>query len=761
MKRECLNIATCLAYNAAVISESRNRHASLIKELQKLFIDTMSSIITEQLSDSLVTAECHLPHTENGPGDNPLSTLEDTPTSSLSNVELIDATLTFSTPAIVIIVAVFKRFLARATNAKVQNQVALNDCREGHGFTTSAGSNGPSGISSESDRVCNSDDAISLDHLTDLPKHEDFIVHSPMHVDHESCSRCSSNSQCSQVTLQNEIDDAYTSSEEFQDFENLLTLTNDFASEDIGVLLSDMLDCVCNSWLDINPSQTPQEIGKDFDSAYKFQYDVPIFPMASASSECHSLKPCSWGFYMCITFYTQIDLVRISAVHCGRELHLLSLSWIDFSSICLPCDSGVTVCLWFQGKFSSLVICQSRYNQIMKIRQVLAARKLASFVRENRIRDYNSFHSKNKTNRILVQESNLLPENSLMQSVQNTQSLHHHSHNHKELAKSYTNIIQPRAKDMVMSPHRMPFLNLVKLLQSAISIRFKRTKLTPVLDDLHCNPVTLTQASALRLQHPKSERQFSSEEHSSPKPPKSQISLSSAVRTLRLSQRISINLPGHPRVTCRIPKVFELQYPDNEESFQPVQIAQKPKDIGQHDSGQESSFVATPFAEPSISKVEPFDCFDNGLIIPRMSDSRDSLSIRLPTAEKSDTASMMVLFTPQPPSTLPNRMRSPRVVTQKELLNEIPLTAQSPRHYVPHKLVARGRFKSGSIVYAPKQQQQASHVTLSLCDSPARVGAADFKTVSTKKTVSSDFINILESPFHSADCKSRRNQMMG
>jgi hypothetical protein len=110
---------------------------------------------------------------------------------------------------------------------------------------------------------------------------------------------------------------------------------------------------------------------------------------------------------------------------------------------------------------------------------------------------------------------------------------------------------------------------------------------------------------------------------------------------------------------------------------------------------------------------------DGNFNTSRLLDSRDSLSFRLPTSEtKSDSASMMITFTPQPPSVLPCKLPSPRFIAQKQLASEIPLTAQSPRHYVPHKLVARGRFRSTSAVHHPKQQQHTSQVTISLRDVP-------------------------------------------
>jgi hypothetical protein len=243
----------------------------------------------------------------------------------------------------------------------------------------------------------------------------------------------------------------------------------------------------------------------------------------------------------------------------------------------------------------------------------------------------------------------------------------------------------------------MPFLNLVKLLQSAISMYRAEKHLESTLK---------------HSEQPFSESNFLSSSpllSLIPEPPKHENTVPSArhIRSQPLTRPIATKLPSRPHISCFIPKVRDLSFSTDQEA--PCSLP-----FVAHESiDSAKSFKVTTKVELCDVSEPPDDNFNTS----RLLDSRGSLSFRLPTSEtKSDSASMMIMFTPQPPSVLHSKLPSPRFIVQKQLASEIPLTAQSPRHYVPHKLVARGRFRSSSAVHHPKQQQHTSQVTISLRD---------------------------------------------
>ncbi len=122
----------------------------------------------------------------------------------------------------------------------------------------------------------------------------------------------------------------------------------------------------------------------------------------------------------------------------------------------------------------------------------------------------------------------------------------------------------------------------------------------------------------------------------------------------------------------------------------------------------------------SSPKTESSELILNTATTTRSIHSRGSVTFRLPTAERFDSESGSVVFTPQPPAAAHGKLLSPRVIAQRELVSKIPQIVQSPRHYVPQKLVARGRFKCKSVAHVPKQQQQVTEVSISLREDSIR-----------------------------------------
>jgi hypothetical protein len=308
----------------------------------------------------------------------------------------------------------------------------------------------------------------------------------------------------------------------------------------------------------------------------------------------------------------------------------------------------------------------------------------------------------------------------------------------------------------------MPFLNVVHLIQSAILMH--RSSITSYIpapqnlvlsaEQLFCNHSGTTSS----LLHPH--------------PPKVDKSLSSSVQKNH-SQRIS-RVVCHPRISCIIPQVqfsSECDFPHD------INHGAYPDDIGV--SNQHAPLSLEP-SNPALSQPlasmqscgSSMDCKSPEHLAhiasdtPCLLDSRGSLSFRVPTAEQSDTASMMVTFTPQPPSILPKTFPSPRVVAQRELISEIPLTTHSPRQYVPQKLVARGRFKSSSVVLVQKPQHQASHVTLSLygTHSPGMLAASNDVTASHPDSLNRDnatYIPESQTRLFNTPWRSTRNHSRG
>jgi hypothetical protein len=200
--------------------------------------------------------------------------------------------------------------------------------------------------------------------------------------------------------------------------------------------------------------------------------------------------------------------------------------------------------------------------------------------------------------------------------------------------------------------------------------------------------------------------------------------------------------------------VKELNHSNKAASNLLAPIHPKLEDIFQHEKSRVPSPLAG-FVESRNTNVKPCESFETFPIEPRLSDSRGSVSVRIPTAEKSDTASMMIVFTPQPPPANRCNTISPRVVVQKELLNDFPLSSKSPLQYIPQKLVARGRFKSTPIAYPPKQQQQPSHITLSLLDTSSALKVPEIKSV---VKVPSNWSNTSEFPLPLVKMRSKCNQ---
>jgi len=202
------------------------------------------------------------------------------------------------------------------------------------------------------------DSAIGNDiSLTITEDASQYATNHSLYVENNNSESC----DCSSVPL--------TPEEVIRDFQDLLSFTvteNRDELDNISSLIKDMVTCICDCWIDIPPiapSPTPPSFsngGKELDNTFTFQYKLPM--VASPEIATHyALKPCSWLLYMSLTFYTCVDLVCISAVRAGQELHLLSLSWDDFSSMCFSCEFGVRVFLRFHGVFSSLLICKSRF----------------------------------------------------------------------------------------------------------------------------------------------------------------------------------------------------------------------------------------------------------------------------------------------------------------------------------------------------------------------------------------------------------------
>lgn len=710
LQNECYSVIVSLAYDAAAFAEFRRRHTLIMNELDNLFLDTLNSIVNaDHFTNSYQTVQnllvendtgCFLDESEN------VRTAVNSLQFSMERSHLHNYCVEddLRRQAILLIDAVFRRFLVALTQMCVRNEDSSRDGSQHENQIDLEISNIHSlDILDKNDASDTSDielgDGIFSSFTPEPTVSDDSTEHAQHHIYRaQSASRSSSDSRNSGLLSPSDDNKTHTSS--VDDSQNLETFfsfmsTDDIECQDISILLSNMIDSVCNLWIDVPPSQTSQisfQNGKDVDETYTFQYGLP---MVTSSVEYRALKNCSWSFYMCVTFYTRIDLVRISAVQCNHELPLLSLTWNEFSSICFPCESGVRVCLRFQGSFSSLIICQSRYNEIIKIRKVHAARQVANLARENRVRDCNMLCTKQTAGSICTDNSNQFPGKESRPSSQLNHILPHRRQVPPLRAKVST-ISQLREKGLLSST-RMPFLNVVQLLQSAILLHRSTAALSiPALPDLipsadhfFCNH----SGTASNLLHPH--------------PPKVDKSLSSSVKTIH-SQRIS-RVICQPRISCTIPQ---------------VQLSRE------CDFPHDSNHGACPASSEPLSNMEP--C---GLLkisespehlahtvsdTPRLLDSRGSLSFRLPSAEKSDTISMMVTFTPQPPSILPKKFLSPRVVAQRQLISEIPLTTHSPRQYVPQKLVARGRFKSTSVLLVQTPQHQASHVTLSLYGTHSR-----------------------------------------
>ena len=563
------------------------------------------------------------------------------------------------------------------------------------------------------------------DATQDAENHEIFHVGNSI-SESDSKNQFHSALDCSSVPLIPEVipstenDYVDISSGEFQEFEDSISFPTKIL-EDISSLISDMVNCICDCWIDIPPSPTPANFssGKELDSlenTFTFQYNLPM--VAPAIATHYALKPCSWGFYMCLTFYTCEDLVRISAVRSGQELSLLSLSWVDFSSMCLSCESGVRVFLRFHGVFTSLLICKSRYDEIMKLRHLHSARKLASIVRNRRIREYNLLHAKQIIERHGIGEKNELPKNipeqispPKLRGISPRKLPLKGSNNSANL-----NLLRARG---LFSSTKMPFLDLVNLLHAAISMHSAATvssveAASKTFEQFHAEYAA--QAPSIVLQN-----------HFLPHPPKLENAPVFTENKMR-SRALVTSLPSRPRISCHIPKVFNLPIVEaaSTPSLSSIEL------VDQHDDQRLRRPISTPSetsgrADPcipaaGISNAEFSQATESSSITPRLLDSRGgSVIVRVPTAEKSDAASDF--FAPRPPTVFHNKLPSPRVVAQKELLSvdEIPMNAQTPRQYMPHKLVAGGRFKSNPVAgkfHIPNPPHQASHVTLSLQLSP-------------------------------------------
>jgi hypothetical protein len=762
MKHECHRIVVSLVYDSVAVSEFRFRHRLMIDELDKLFIDTITCIAIDHVPIYSDTVGSHVLERESEnilfecdeviSSDSPQG---DFNTSEFNDKISVDNVLVSS---ILVIDAFLRRFLAASTEISFSSELA--SCHSHAEYPLPTVSDDQPFIAN---RVIQSteivqENALSSDHVTSVTKSEDSTESTPILICHSrSASRVSSRPPSS--GMPNENADTRTSTDDIPDFETLFSFStaDDLESQDISVLISDMIDCVCNFRIDIVPTQTPQyfpESGKDLETVHTFHYDLSM--VKTAVEHC-SPKSCSWNFYMCVSFYTRIDLVRISAVQSGHELHLLSLRWIDFSSICFPCDSGVRVCLRFQGGFSSLIICQSRYDEIMKIRRVHAARQVESLARDNRIRDCKSFYLKQKLDCKHSASSIVHPENSLRRKVNTSEFkplFFHQCKEHHGRATVYETPSHMRAKGL-LSTARMPYLNLVKLLQSAIfeestsrvlaevtsGLKSSRLVVCDHAGKLSSTPIpqlvveSTSSSSALQVQSPLCERIHSSVGHK--------------IHAQRMNRIISKQL-----VTCIVPQVQVLDFFNGAEASPPFQqnCDTHTEIVGEsHEQGtfvlslDDRSASKTPSCAESCNASRNAESSEPILTATttRSIHSRGSVTFRLPTAETFDTESASVIFTPQPPAVAHGKLLSPRVIAQRELVSKIPQIVQSPRHYVPQKLVARGRFKCKSVAPAPNQQQQATEVTISLSETSIR-GLSEISGSN-----SSDLISLKLIPIHS------------
>ena len=408
----------------------------------------------------------------------------------------------------------------------------------------------------------------------------------------------------------------------------------------------------------------------------------------------------------------------------------------------------------------------------MKLRQVHSARKLSSLLRDQHIREYNLLHSKDK--KIDRQRINFTDFPSIPNQIRQPKPLIICP---RKLppngAMASTNLNLLRARRLISST-KMPFLDLVNLLHSAISMHSSGES------ELRAGTCPMTsEQSYLEYVAQAPHHQFL------PHPPKHKPAFFCTDSKVLSHTKFRTR----PRITCHIPTVFNFPATEQEKSLETCPPSLSPsKTVHQNDEQQRPPFVL-PVPDETVSLkpvasttpstwADPFLTAGSMESTPRLLESRGSVTVRVPTAERSQTASDIFVFAPRPPTAaLHGKMPSPRVVVQKQLLyvGEIPMNAQTPRQHVPHKLVARGRFKSNPVPdnsHIPSKQHQASQVTLSLRDAPIRDGLVDhdglvkfksFTAFSNANLSSSGSIHTSESPFRlfNTPWKSTRDQLLG
>jgi hypothetical protein len=330
----CRGLAVSIVHDAVDVSENRYQHSLIIKELKSLFSETVALILTE---NSPTYAD---PQQEIFiQGDN-LSNASESQEFGMAAVSFFadDSSSNFQSAALVI-AAFIRRFIVVVVDTTSHATVFFSGHDDHNGPILSASSNSvkiPNEFDDKetrehavSEEILPSQDSYSNENtpanLESYPKPSNFPNvfftedFAPDHSLHEHAKA-------------------------YQDFEclDLFTLANDGESHDIGKLLSDMIDCVDSLWIDIAPLQTPATAVEHEEEHVECTFHYSL-PMVTPTTQSQHLKPCSWGFYLCVTIYTRQDLVRISAVQSGQELPLLSLNWVDFTKMCCPCDAGVRI----------------------------------------------------------------------------------------------------------------------------------------------------------------------------------------------------------------------------------------------------------------------------------------------------------------------------------------------------------------------------------------------------------------------------------